>query len=315
MYPRTPPGPPCRSSSRAAQTRASYRIAWALIAASLFLGCVESKPKYEILGAQAPPGDAAAAEDSTRHSANDDPEHGPARSADSRAVQRDEPTVLDRLPPARGRTITVGPDEENEAGRSYHSSQLLDALRALAPGDRLVLEPGVYDGPVLIDTSMRDGRRPEPIQVVAKPDAVLTIRDKHSEAPAVLSLQRSYWELHGLELRSPQTGAGGIELRDVKTVLIADCHIHDLGGAGVRSLDKVREIRIQASHIHQIGLGRRPTDAFGISLGDARTRVVLADSQIHHTSAGPFWIAGTTVANRGDAAGWDILEIRSSDIK
>lgn len=223
--------------------------------------------------------------------------------------------MLEQLGPARGRILTVGPGAAFEPGRSYPAERLREALQALQPGDRLVLEPGLYEGPIRIDSSMQDGRYPEPIEVVAKTDAVFTITDKNSSASAVLQIGRSFWEFHGLEVRAPLSGAGGIELANLKAVLFADCHVHNLGGAGIRTLDKVREVRITNSHIHQIGVGRRASDAFGVAVADARTRLQLESSHIHHTALGAISIAGTVLRSAGAASALDTVEIRASEIK
>lgn len=291
---------------------------WIAVALS---ACAEPEPRLEIVSGPKPDREQQPTASSTESpvtglaDADADPEHGAERSAASRAAQPPQPEVFEQLGPARGRILTVGPGVALAPGRSYPAERLREALQALQPGDRLVLEPGLYEGPIRIDSSMQDGRNPEPIEVVAKTDAVFTITDKNSSASAVLQVERSFWEFHGLEVRSPLSGAGGIELANVKTVLFASCHVHNLGGAGIRTLDKVREVRIENSHIHQIGFGRRAGDAFGIAIADAKTSLRLDSSHIHHTTLGAISIAGTVLRSAEAASALDTVEIRDSEIK
>ena len=311
-----------RDSRQRTPSQASWPRSSTMLLATMCLlaaACSKEEPRYRVVADSHPTASEketeAQAEDGREQPRDTDPEHGPEVAQASRTRDPQEPIANHVLPPARGKTITVSAGLKTRRDLAFPGDELLEALRQLEPGDRLILEPGVYEGPILIDDSMRDGRKPEPIQVVAKTDAVLAISDKNSTATAVLEVQRSFWEFHGLEVLSPQTGVRGIELNRVKTVLLADCHIHDLGGAGIRLGERVREVRIERSHIHQIGLGRRKEDAHGIIVTDPTSRLVLTDINLHHTHLAPISVPGGMVKRLSDAERWSQLEIERSEIK
>lgn len=306
--------PPTISIPR--RTRARDLTTRALLMATglLLSGCAEERPRYRVVADS----DRRASDENESRTAPagdaEHPEHGPDVSAASRAEGAEDTSLLERLPPPKGRTLTVTPLTQQRDGLRFPAADLDEALRQLEPGDRLVLEAGQYIGPISIDERMRDGRKPEPIQVVAMTDAVITIADKGSQASAVLRVQRSFWEFHGLEIASPQSGAGGIELQKVKTILIADSHLHDLGGAGIRFGDRVREVTLRDNHIHQIGLGRVKNDAYGVFVNDPTTRLVVDGGQIHHTLLGPIFWNGQVIHRPEEAEGVANLEL-SGEIK
>lgn len=282
---------------------------FAAIASLALAACSAEEPRFRVVA------DSDRRQDTSEPAtpSEEHPEHGPEVAQASRAAEDVGPT--DALPPPLGRTLTVGAESASRSDLAFTRDQLGEALRQLGPGDRLILGPGVYEGPLRIDDTMQDGRRPEPIQVVARKDAVLTISDKRSTASAVLEVQRSFWEFHGLEIVSPQTVAAGIALDQVKRVLLADCHIHDLGGAGIRLGERVQEVVLEQTHIHQIGIGRGKTGAFGIVVTDPRSRLIVSSSQIHHTHLAPISLPDGSIRRLEDAERWPNVELQDSEIK
>lgn len=155
-----------------------------------------------------------------------------------------------------------GPQGDGSARSPWRDLQ--SALEALRPGDRLVLLPGDYIGPFLIDETCRDGAPQAPIQVFGREAAVLRASGK---AP-VLTIARSHWtfrQVHivpGISSSSPGLMTAGLSAHD----LLFD------GGS--------------------VGEGRGP----GIVIGSGSRRVTISNSRIHHfRGGGPKWSHGVLI--------------------
>jgi hypothetical protein len=222
--------------------------------------------------------------------ASDDP--GQARAAASRATEGAgaadrRPIDLD-LPPPAGRTWFVRGGSGTE-GDGSSAEQPLRGLQAaferLTPGDRLVVLPGEYVGPFRIAETSADGTEQTPIEVVGRPDAVVTL-EKGATAP-LLTVARSHWRLLGLELKSwPLSPVAGIRIDGPASgVEIAQSHIHDGGGEGVDIAAGARDVVLRQNHLHHLGHDRtgRPVSAVRIERG----ATVLLESNKTHVLTGP----------------------------
>jgi len=138
------------------------------------------------------------------------------------------------------------------------AESLNERIARAKPGDTIVLAPGFYEGPVVIDRPLvlrssgegqavlRNESR-QPALTVASEDvtvAGLAIEDEaRKEAPSVLVTGRGAW-LHDLHVR---TGSDGIAIRDADGVRVSGCVV-EWAPAGVRTADKGNGIDLFNAH-------------------------------------------------------------------
>lgn len=228
----------------------------------------------------------------------------PARTATVRSYQpiadADAPRVLStELPiismpphPAIGRTVHV----RNEWPRRGSGTQedpyrdLESALCSLQPGDRLIVWPGRYIGPISIDGDCVDGTPEKPIEVVLASGA-LFFGKEGVEVPIdspLLAVRRSSWHFIELELEPHWMRPAMLIGPDVSDIQVIGAHILKGVGHGVEISDGVSNVLVQGSHLHHLGTLRgakrnfRDPEAAGVSVAGSAVGIDLSELVIHH---------------------------------
>jgi len=135
---------------------------------------------------------------------------------------------------------------------------LMERISRAQPGDTIVLAPGFYEGPVVIDRplvlrasgegeAVLRNESPQPALTIVAADVTVTgivIEDEaRKEAPTVLVTGRGAL-LHDLRIR---TGSDGIVIRDADGVRVSGCVV-EWAPAGVRTADKGNGIDLFNAH-------------------------------------------------------------------
>ena len=121
--------------------------------------------------------------------------------------------------PGPARRVEIGPE-----------SDLCVALRALKPGDELVLQPGDYQGPCAM---RRGGARGAPVVVRA---ADLRRRPRvvyRGSSTNVLEIRASHVIIHGLEFGPTLPDVDAIRVFRADDITIEECRFSELGGIAV----------------------------------------------------------------------------------
>jgi hypothetical protein len=191
------------------------------------------------------------------------------------------------LPPAMARTLYVKPrvQEPGDGSRERPWSDLREALSELRPGDRLVVLPGRYEGPVVIDDSCADGTPEAPIEVWGKIGAVFRIR---SEAP-VLTVKKAYWHLIGLEIVPGKKGTAALLISGdgARGVRYDRGHARDGWGDGIIIGPGASEITITGCHLHHFGHDRFNREASTITVHPGTRDILIELNNIHNMPGEP----------------------------
>ena len=205
-----------------------------------------------------------------------DPEHGPAMSIRSRSMASDQVDYLAQLPPALGRTFWVGAGRgTGDGSRDAPWRDVASAVPALRGGDRLVLLPGRYRGPLVLPDF--DGE--DPIQVVGARSPVFRNPDD-AEAPVIRIEGR--WHLIGVEIQ-PGASSTGIEIATDQEVELRFLHINSGGRDGIVIGESARDVTILESHVHHVG----GTDGAGIRIVEGARDLNLIRNKVHGTGGDP----------------------------
>ncbi|MBM65313.1 MAG: hypothetical protein CMH55_03650 [Myxococcales bacterium] len=158
------------------------------------------------------------------------------------------------------------------------------ALRALEPGDRLVVKKGVFRGHFAVDDLCQRGEEDAPIQVIAEPGATLTPGDDQ-DVP-VLRLNRSHWMIQGLDI-------------DAESRVDRAVHV-----AGIAS-------NSPASHVILAGLRATGARRVGIAFGPDLRSSKLINAQIDNNGDGDNAADGLRIY--GNVDGLELAGLRVHD--
>lgn len=123
------------------------------------------------------------------------------------------------------------------------------ALRTLAPGDELVLQPGEYSGGCGI---ARGGTQDAPIVVRAR-----DVRDRprivyHGQDTNVVNIRAGHVTIRGLEFGPTRPGVDAIRVYRGDGVTVEDCRFIELGGIAVAAThESVRALTIRRNEIRR----------------------------------------------------------------
>lgn len=207
------------------------------------------------------------------------------------------PTIV--LPPheALGRTIHVRGDWPNEgSGQQANPYQdLAYALCTLRPGDRLIVWPGRYDGPIEIGEGCSDGTPERPIELVMASGA-LFFGVEGLESPVdtpLLNVNRSYWHFYELELEPHWMRPTMRISADNTGIKIVGAHMLKGVGHGVEIQDGVSHVSITAAHMHHLGTLRgtqrdfRDPASAGVAISATASDILLEGLVMHHMEGSP----------------------------
>jgi hypothetical protein len=191
------------------------------------------------------------------------------------------------LPPAIARTVYVKSraQEPGDGSAERPWADLQAAFSELRPGDRLVILPGNYDGPFLIDDRCSEGTEQAPIEVWGKINATLRIR---SEQP-VLTVQKAYWHLIGLEIIPGKKGSAALVISGdgARGVRYDRGHARDGWGDGIIIGPGASDITITGSHLHHFGHDRFNLEASTITIYPGTRDIVIEHNNIHNMPGEP----------------------------
>ncbi|MFN2387768.1 MAG: right-handed parallel beta-helix repeat-containing protein [Thermoanaerobaculia bacterium] len=155
------------------------------------------------------------------------------------------------------------------------------ALCRLQPGDRLVLQPGVYSPPWVIGEGCRDGTADAPIQVFGEESFL----HGGAEKKALITISRAHWQIWNPELVLGAAATAGVAVSGpgAHDILLDDLHVYDGPGHAVRIGEGASRVTLSNSHIHQ---------SAGIAVTGPAKGLVFIGNKIHHNFAGPISLAG-----------------------
>lgn len=155
---------------------------------------------------------------------------------------------------------------------------LQDKINQLKEGDTLIIEDGIYTGPLKISAS---GSKQAPIVVRARNRGKAVIRGDSKVVIAAIQIDGSYVVLDGL--RVEEAGGGGIRISSGDHAKISNCLIYNngwavkgdsFGGAGILLGGKASDSRIENSESWQ-------NREHGIYVSNGPKRVVVVGNRIH----------------------------------
>ena len=150
---------------------------------------------------------------------------------------------------------------------------LAAALRALSPGDRVVVGEGEYPDPVRIDQSCRDGTADAPITVVFEKAEM-----KPSNGAATLSVSRSFWrfERFTVDLADGEAPGFSADGPSARGIVLDRARITGGAGAAVRIGPGATGTTVSRSSFARAGA--RPVRAGALAIavdpGSSDTRIV-----------------------------------------
>lgn len=155
------------------------------------------------------------------------------------------------------------------------------ALCRLQPGDRLVLQPGVYSGPWVIGSGCRDGTADAPIQLFGEESFL----HGGAEKKPLITISRARWQIWNPELVLGPAATAGILVSGpgAHDILLDDLHIYDGPGRAIRIGEGSSRVTVSNSHIHQ---------SSGIVVTGPVKGLVFTGNKIHHNFGGPITLAG-----------------------
>jgi hypothetical protein len=134
------------------------------------------------------------------------------------------------------------------AGEITPQDDIHAAVRALQPGDELVLGFGEYtlNSPVLINLY---GTADKPIVIRAKAGVTPVLRQTNSSRYAIDIDGAAYIELHGIKING---GLQGIRMREADYITVADCEIYDTQDVAlaVNWTGTYTGLKLVRNHIH-----------------------------------------------------------------
>lgn len=264
--------------TRCSQTASSASLILAAAVSGLFLVSCQKKE-------QATPATFTAEGTQSGRPAGAGPPPGARSAADGEL--RDHPEELTLEPPP-GREFFVWNNAPAGGDGSVRRpwNDLRSAMKNVRPGDRLVLLPGRYNGPIVIDDAYPAGEPGRPIELYSRVDAVFV---PGGDEP-VVSIRRNGWTLIGAEIEPLKNVAPALEIANASDVTIRKAHLHDGAGNGVHVDPGSERVTIEDSHIHMFGARRGKSgkgataEVFGVRIAPGTRDVTLRRCNIHNIS-------------------------------
>lgn len=155
------------------------------------------------------------------------------------------------------------------------------ALFLLHPGDRLVLQPGVYTGSWVIGEGCRDGTADAPIQLFGEESFL----HGGAEKKPLITISRAHWQIWNPELVLGPAATAGVVVSGpgAHDIILDDLHIYEGRGHAIRIGEGSSRVTVSNCHIHQ---------SSGIVVSGPSRGLVFTRNKIHHNFAGPITLAG-----------------------
>lgn len=155
------------------------------------------------------------------------------------------------------------------------------ALKAVGPGEAILVLPGIYAESVVIDGAVKAGRRDAPITL----KAVKYARIFPGKSGALVQVRKPYWVVEGFDIdvrKQPRFAV--IFEGDTEGSVLRDAHVHDgtLGG-GVTTFGGAHGVTLEGNNIHDFHKKPRG-DSHGVVVQATSRDITLRDNDIHDNS-------------------------------
>jgi len=217
-----------------------------------------------------------------------------------------------RLPaPRRTLYVAAGGRRGGRGTQGKPWNDLQVALRALRPGDRLVVGSGAYPGAFRIDESCKDGEATLPIQVVGEGNPVLG----PGAAAPVLTIARAFWQIQAITVAAGPKESSSILLAGMLAhdLLLDRVHLNGGRGPGIDIGTGVRNVTVSNSSIHHLQ-GGGPTQSHGIAVDSRVVELRILGNDIHHNEGSGVFVAGPRGKGKGMKSFIESLTIAGNTI-
>ncbi|MBZ4421302.1 nitrous oxide reductase family maturation protein NosD [Myxococcus sp. RHSTA-1-4] len=155
------------------------------------------------------------------------------------------------------------------------------ALKAVAPGEAIIVLPGVYAESVVIDGNVKAGRKDAPITLMAQGRA----RIFPGGSGALVQIRKPYWVVDGFEIdvKGQKRFAVIFEGNTEGSVLSGSNVHHGALGGGVTTYGGARGVLIEGNHIHDFRKKPRG-DSHGVVIQATSRDITLRENDIHDNS-------------------------------
>ena len=166
--------------------------------------------------------------------------------------------------------VSPNGDDNNPGTKDLPWRTVQFAVDQAVPGDSLLIEDGIYDGPVIMT---RSGSPADYITLKAinRWEAKIAVVDGVGKADGIKAAA-NYLAIDGFELYDPENGVGhhgnGITVYDNHHVYIHNNKIHDFGGSGIQT-GLFDHVYIENNIVYN-NANNNPNQSSGISLWQAR---------------------------------------------
>ncbi len=186
------------------------------------------------------------------------------------------------------------------------SEEVQKTLTHLKPGDQLILEPGIYEGPFHIDAHCQEGTKESPIEILAAKGAIITVSSpdrfkkfsREEKKSPLLTIERSGWRISNLEINA-QNGMAAIGIR-AKDILIQNCHVHDGRSSGIIIGPQSKNVTITGCQIHHFIHPEVNKDAHGIMIHAGTNNIQIINNAIYSNSGDSIQVIGPEQSEKAD---------------
>lgn len=182
------------------------------------------------------------------------------------------------------RTFHVSPkgDDAHPGTAEQPWRTLGRAVKALGPGDALLVHGGTYRERVDIGATAKHGRPDAPIQVLAAPGEKPVLRGGDARGSFMLRLARDYWVVDGLTVQTAGSQAHGIRFQGARHVVVRNAEVSGgTGPAAVVFYGGASDIGFLRNKVHDYQWGARDSHGLLVLPGSARILIQGNESWGH----------------------------------
>lgn len=169
---------------------------------------------------------------------------------------------------------------QGDGSQAHPWNDLQEALRQLAPGDRLHILPGEYEGGFSIDDTCQDGTAEAPIEVFFQKGVL-----KPSATKPALSVGKAFWFFKQLSVSLGDHEGPGLVISS-HDVLVDKAFVYKGRGPGVRVAPGASRVTIGHANILKIGVTQPGPDAVGVDIAQGAREVRIVACRLYQNPAG-----------------------------
>ncbi|NPC81327.1 DUF1565 domain-containing protein, partial [Pyxidicoccus fallax] len=168
---------------------------------------------------------------------------------------------------------------EGSEGAPFHT--IRRALKAVGPGEAIIVLPGEYAESVVIDGDVKAGRKDAPITLMARGHA----RILPGAGGALVQVRKPYWVVDGfdIDVKGQRRFAVVFEGDTEGSVLSGSNVHHGALGGGVTTYGGARGVLIEGNDIHDFRKQPRG-DSHGVVIQATSRDITLRENDIHDNS-------------------------------